>query len=48
MDSFISAKRNFSPKDEPDKIYEIGPLKIEHVPQSDWYEPDDGMVRLTR
>lgn len=48
MDSFESAKRNFSPNDDPDKIYEIGPLRMDDVAESDQYDPEEGLIRLSR
>lgn len=46
MNAFESAKRSFGAPGEY-RDQELGPLRME-VEDSDWYDAEEGMVRLTR
>lgn len=47
MNAFESVKRSFGTPGD-DRVQEIGPLIMKGVDSSDWYDDDEGMVRLTR
>jgi len=46
MNAWESVKRSFVPQDD-DRTYEIGPLKMDGVGDSAWYDEEEAMVKLT-